>query len=1005
MLKLVLFFLTVFLSLGSLSAQNFIGKINPFPSDGNLILQNDSLRILAVMVSFQEDRDDATFGNGKFGSIYSQNYGQDILDPLPHNKSYFESHLEFVKNYFLKVSNGKLNISYNILPDTFSVSNTMRNYSPPNNSDDFTLLADFAAEVWTKADQIYPGFNFNDYDVFLIFHAGAGRDISLPGSIGNEKDLPSVYLGERLLKNVYGNDFNGFPVSNGNFNIQNSMIIPETESRELESIAGKALIQISINGLLAASVASHLGLPDLFDTETGLSAIGRFGLMDGQSIFTYNGTFPPAPSPWEKIFLGWIEPVEISPGNYNINLSANLAAAVNDTTILKVPINSSEYFLIENRNRDVNKDGSVVTYIVGNDTITKTFDRDTTGFYSFDVDTLSGVVINVDEFDWAVPGNGILIWHIDENIINSKITGNKINVDKFNRGVDIEEADGVQDIGEQFQTIFGDVVIGEGAPEDFWYKSNPSDLYKNEFSKSTLPNSNTNSGANSLIKIYDFSDVSNKMNFKISYGDSLIKPLFIKQLSLSSANNKLTGPENSFALLNDSSLIILDSEGNQKNTFVNFSKFKAASVFYNNKNYIVGVFGNSLNIYSDDETGEKIVIDEEITAPPVIQEAENSNPQILIGTSQGKIFIYSLDPLLKTDSILVDTTFIVKKISTNENYISFLCESKLSVAIDPAFKKTQSNYFKIFSNDGSSYDFFEQQIVDFALMKNRNGENINIALNNNNAFYLINNGNLLKKFKINSSSQINSFSLADLKQGGENYIIFVNDDKLYAVNLNGTSADNFPVQDPLGIGFTGTPLAADFEGDNKSEIIVSTKDGRIFAIDGGTGKVLNGFPISAGSKLSSTPVLYNYNGKMSLAAINDQNNFSAWSIGLTEGKIFWSEENGNSKNSSFIDAAERTNFVNEFFPESKAYNYPNPVYEDQTVIHYYVAEDSKINIKIFDLAGDLVAELNDDAAGGFDNETIWNVNDVQSGVYLARIEASSSSGKTESNIIKIAIIK
>jgi len=44
---------------------------------------------------------------------------------------------------------------------------------------------------------------------------------------------------------------------------------------------------------------------------------------------------------------------------------------------------------------------------------------------------------------------------------------------------------------------------------------------------------------------------------------------------------------------------------------------------------------------------------------------------------------------------------------------------------------------------------------------------------------------------------------------------------------------------------------------------------------------------------------------------------------------------------------------------------------------YYVDEDSKINIKIFDLAGDFVDELNDNAQGGMDNETVWNVSNIQ----------------------------
>ena len=371
-------------------------------------------------------------------------------------------------------------------------------------SDKFDSLGSFCKEVWTKADQMYPGFNFSEYNLFVIFHAGVGRDISLPGSIGNERDLPSVYLGENSLKNIFGQSFNGFPVSNGSFNIKNSMIIPETESRELETITGKFLFEITINGLLVASVASHLGLPDLFDTETGLSAIGRFGLMDGQSIFAYNGCFPPEPSAWEKIYLGWVEPTNISIENYTVNLTANLAATLADTVILKVPLNSSEYYLIENRQRDVSSDGANLTYKSSGNIINRTFLRDTTGFYSYDTDSLSGVVLDVDEFDWALPGNGIVIWHIDENVINEKLAENKINTDKTKRGVDVEEADGVQDIGEKFITIFGDEVIGEGTEQDFWYAGNKAPLFKNKFAKDTRPDTKTNSGANSLITIKRF---------------------------------------------------------------------------------------------------------------------------------------------------------------------------------------------------------------------------------------------------------------------------------------------------------------------------------------------------------------------------------------------------------------------------------------------------------------------------------------------------------------------
>ena len=145
--------------------------------------------------------------------------------------------------------------------------------------------------------------------------------------------------------------------------------------------------------------------------------------------------------------------------------------------------------------------------------------------------------------------------------------------------------------------------------------------------------------------------------------------------------------------------------------------------------------------------------------------------------------------------------------------------------------------------------------------------------------------------------------------------------------------------------------------------------------------------------------------KVAFAVLNVKNNFTEWDIGAGTGKMYWSEKDGNPANGSYIGSASGQNISGTFFPTDRVYNYPNPVYGDKTYIHYYVSQDSKINIKIFDIAGDFVAELNDNAQGGLEKETPWNVSNIQSGVYLARVEAQSSNGKTETNIIKIAVVK
>ena len=509
--------LLVFAVCTNLFSQNYTGVLNPNPER---LLAPNSVNILAVMVEFPEDKDDATFGNGKFGSIYSQDYGSSILDPLPHDINYFSDHLSFAADYFSKVSGGKCTVSFDILDSVLTVSKPMRQYSPGNNSDDFTPLAEFAQEVWQMADVSNTGWNFSKYNLFVIFHAGVGREFALPGSIGNERDLPSIYMNEKSLTKSFGSDFDGFPVMNGAFNIQNSLILPETESREQKSLGETSLVELTTNGLIVASIGSFLGLPDLFNTETGRSAIGRFGLMDPQSFFAYRGLFPPEPSAWEKIFLGWIEPILLSPGGqYLTTLTAYAGAVGNDISVVKIPINSTEYFLVENRKRDALKNGSLPVLSNNGSLKQYTFDNDVDGYQSFAVDSIDGVLVGLDEYDWALPGFelndkegdpfediGLLIWHIDESIINAKLASNSINNDPDRKGVALLEADGIQEVGEVFETLFG-TEIAEGSKEDTWYQGNPAKRYKNKLTAETLPSSNSNTGAYSYISIENISSI------------------------------------------------------------------------------------------------------------------------------------------------------------------------------------------------------------------------------------------------------------------------------------------------------------------------------------------------------------------------------------------------------------------------------------------------------------------------------------------------------------------
>jgi len=86
------------------------------------------------------------------------------------------------------------------------------------------------------------------------------------------------------------------------------------------------------------------------------------------------------------------------------------------------------------------------------------------------------------------------------------------------------------------------------------------------------------------------------------------------------------------------------------------------------------------------------------------------------------------------------------------------------------------------------------------------------------------------------------------------------------------------------------------------------------------------------------------------------------------------------------------------------YNYPNPTEDNFTTIHYFVNYAADIFIKIYDLSGELVDEIQTAGQPLIDNEVIWKLDGIESGVYNAVLEAVGD-GKREHKIIKIAVIK
>jgi hypothetical protein len=372
---------------------------------------------------------------------------------------------------------------------------------------------------------------------------------------------------------------------------------------------------------------------------------------------------------------------------------------------------------------------------------------------------------------------------------------------------------------------------------------------------------------------------------------------------------------------------------------------------------------------------------------------------IYAGTNKGKI--YKVDFRTHDSNFIISNTLTfdpglsIKQIAINEQYLS-------------AFGVNENNSESYFLDNLNNSVKLNSNIQELVLTKNRSNKYVSVLISSNGEINLISEGQIIDNYNIGDSLKPGSVAVGDLKNDGENYIAYNTGNKIEVRNLSGAVADNFPFNDPNKIGFSGTPLIGSFNIADGSKIFAATKDGRIYAIDALSGKVLQGFPLTVGASVSVNPVFFGAELlKASLAVASDSSTLSLFDLSKGKGGIVsnWMGEFGNYRNTAFVSSAASDNKITSFFPDNRVYNWPNPVYGEETFIRYYVSEDSRINIKIFDLAGDFVGELNDNARGGFDSEVKWNIKDIQSGIYLARVEATGNSGSKGFKIIKIAVVK
>ena len=515
--------------------------------------------ILGVMIEFQHEfplDDPTTSGNGLFLENLDIDFlaydnisrcNKAILDPPPHNKNYFNNQIEAISNYFKNISNNSIDLNYDVIDSVYTASNYMREYSYSENH--LTALYLEALELASSEIEVYLINNNVNIDEVLIvvFHSGLGQDIKAGIFDPTIYDIHSAYIDNEMLNSLDNSNLSNVCMDSNCWaydnDITQGILMPETlnmifydviedvlpvtfiNENELENIYCDS--QYGITGLFAYLLGYAMGFPPMHDTNSGYTRIGKFGLMD-QGSFNGRGVIPSIPNPWTRIkFLDYPFNNVTDSLFYHNQLTISIPKRSMNDTIYRIDISENEYFLIENSNNKIEFNNEVLELDEFSNYLEDSLEDefywvDALSFLEEDFFISDGVLTNVQNYDYGMPGSGILIWHIVEPDNGDYNIG--INNDIENKVVHLEEGDGIINLGllNPYPGLLSDEVI-TGYSDDYWYKNNQTYIDVNnltqnsivKFSNNSIPNSRTSSNIDSYITVKINSEIKDTMSVTI----------------------------------------------------------------------------------------------------------------------------------------------------------------------------------------------------------------------------------------------------------------------------------------------------------------------------------------------------------------------------------------------------------------------------------------------------------------------------------------------------------
>ena len=280
---------------------------------------------LVILVNFSDTELNAAHGN----TYYSNFFNEEGFSKSGNKGS--------VHDYFLESSYGQFNLTFDVYGPV-TVSKACTYYGENDQNGDDKHAGEMVAEACQLADEMGADFSKYDWDgdgmvdqVFVVY-AGYGEHA--------DADENTIWPHEYSLSDAgyYGD-------GPGAITLDGKKVDTYAVTSELDGNSGTTPAGI---GTACHEFSHCMCLPDFYDTTSTYYGMDMWDLMDyGSYAGNYRGNCPVPYTSYERMYCGWLTPVELSDPCQISEMKSLYEAS--EAYIIYNEKNRNEYYMLENR--------------------------------------------------------------------------------------------------------------------------------------------------------------------------------------------------------------------------------------------------------------------------------------------------------------------------------------------------------------------------------------------------------------------------------------------------------------------------------------------------------------------------------------------------------------------------------------------------------------------------------------------------------------------------------